>query len=203
VSPSGTLSSTPSRRPSRRPGDSASPSAGASPAFTRLALLQPPELVGLGWQVARQVDAYASVPSAAITPCTTVPADADGLVAGFAATYASNRTTAAEVVARFGSTTQAAGAFADLRVAVAGCVDAPARSGRRRITGFHDSDGGTVSELRWWNTRPVDDAPDRGVIGIVRVDDRVALVSLNSAMSDPAVTTRVDGLLTLAGRRLV
>ncbi|MGI8459729.1 MAG: hypothetical protein ACR2LI_16660 [Propionibacteriaceae bacterium] len=204
TAPSQSPSTSPIPSPSVSSSPSPSPSASrAAPAFTARALLQPREFLERGWAVARQVDAYDTLPSAAITPCVTVDPDSDDLVAGYAATYASDRTTAAEVVARFTSTARAAHNFTGLRTAVAGCVDAPRSLHRLRITDSHRPTTSGVDEMIWWNTRPLDDGPDRGVVGIVRVDDRIALITLSSGERDPAVTTQITSLLAQAGLRLV
>jgi hypothetical protein len=153
--------------------------------------------------VARRIDSFDELPSPAITPCTTVDPDRRGVVAGYAATYASDRTSAAEVVARFDSADQAGDAYSELRAAIAGCADASSSPNRVRITGSHHPGVSGIDDLRWWNTRPLEEGAARGVIGIVRVGDRIALLSLSSNLSDPAETTQIESLLTQAGRRLV
>jgi hypothetical protein len=168
-----------------------------------LALLQPGDFLERGWGSARQVDEFDRLPSSAITPCTTVEPGQDGLRSAFAATYASQRSGAAEVVARFDDTRRAEGAYDGMRAAVAGCADSSTAPDRVRITDSHRPRHDGISEMRWWNTRPLQSGPARGVIGLVRVDDRVALISLRSDVSDPAETTRIASLLAEAGRRLV
>lgn len=208
VAPGSSPSPSPSPRRSAKPAPtptSASPSPAPSqePAFTRLALLQPKNFLDRGWGTARQIDEFDQLPSTAITPCTTVPSSQPGLRAGFAATYASERSGAAEIVARFDQTQQAESAFDSLRAAVAGCADSSTAPDRVRITDTHHPQSDAVSEVRWWNTRPLESGSARGVIGLVRVDDRVALISLRSDVSDPAETTEISSLLVEAGKRLV
>lgn len=194
AAPSTSASSAPSAATPTRPDE---------PAFTRLALLTPEEFLQRGWGAARLVDRFDHIPAPAITPCVTVPPGTPGLRAGYAATYASDRTEAAEVVARFDTAKQAADELGVLRATVAGCANASAAPDRLRTVAAHHPTPAGTSELRWWNTRPMDGGPARGVVGLVQVDDRVALLNLRSDVSDPAKTTKIESLLIQAGRRLV
>lgn len=197
--------SAPTARPSAPTSSPSVPtsSPAAQPAFTRLALLTPQEFLQRGWGAARLVDRFAQIPSPAITPCAAVQPDQEGVRAGYAATYASERTEAAEVVARFDTVSRAENTFRELRAAVAGCADASVAGDRVRVVAAHHPDPGGISELRWWNTQALDGGPARGVVGVVRVDDRIAVLSLRSDVTDPADTTRIESLLVRAGRRLV
>jgi hypothetical protein len=208
--PAAQATSMPTPTPTSTPTSSTNaprPSASAAtpldePAFTTLSLLTPREFLERGWGAARLVDRFDQIPSPAITPCVTVPPGTEGLRTGYAATYASERTEAAEVVARFDTSADAADEFDAMRATVAGCADASAPTGRLRMVAAHHPTPTGTSELRWWNTRPLDDGPARGVLGLVRVDDRVAVLTLRSDVSDPAKTTKIESLLVQAGRRL-
>lgn len=203
-SPSGSASpslATPSS-PSTTP--TAGPTPADGPPFTERALLLPGEFQDRGWVSAQVVDHADDVPVPAITPCTTIDRGADGLVAAYASTYASARTRAAEVVVRFDSVGRAKDTFTTLREAVTHCADSPPASGRRvRVGEEHRAGPSGVSDLRWWTTRPLTGGATRGVIGLVRAQDRLLLISLDSEISDPAQTTQIESLLTQAGRRLV
>lgn len=201
-SPSPRRSATPEPSPTS-PSPSPSPSPSHGPAFTRLALLGPQNFLERGWGSARQIDEYDRLPPAAITPCTTVRSGQDGLRVGYAATYASERSGAVEIVARFEDEQHATSAYDGMRADVAGCADSSTAADRVRITDSHQPRSAQITEMRWWNTRPLQRGSARGVIGLVRVDDRVALISLRSDVTDPAETTQITSLLTEAGRRLV
>lgn len=196
--PSASPKSTPS------PDEPSSTPTGPAPAFTRAALLADADFLARGWGKAETLSVSDGVPDPAVTLCASVGDDADGLRSAYAATYRGLQTDGAEQVVRFRTVAAAEDAFADLTDQVEACDTAPKRAARVTLGTRHEPELPPLSKALWWSTGPADDGVDaQGIVGIVRVDDRIACVTLTSETSDPADTVEIESLLTQAGRRLV
>ena len=68
------------------------------------------------------------------------------------------------------------------------------------VAGPRTLSGGVVDVGQRWTYR---DGEVRSVIAVMRVDERVLVLSMTSETSDPDDTTRIDALLALAAARLV
>ena len=190
---------TASARPSPTP---ARPTTGGSP-FTERALLQTSEFLQHGWAKAAELSLQKGVVTKPLLPCVRVGSLPQEPVAAYAATYQGLHTQAAEQVVRFASTADARAARDRLVEQVAGCGGATAER-RVQVGERHDPDLERISETTWWNVRGA--APDdrmRGVLVLVRVDDRLVALYLHATTTDPAKTTDILPLMRQAGLRLV
>lgn len=203
ASPSAPTDSTsPSKKPS--PTEDPSPTkTGPASKFTRAALLPGTDFVERGWAKADVLSLSDGVGDPASTLCTSVPSDVAGLTAAYAATYRGLNTYGAEQVVRFRTVAEAEAAFADLTTRVERCDTDPKRAARATIGTRHEPEL-PLSGAVWWNTAPKEDGVSaQGVIGLVRMGDRIAYLTLASEINDPSTTVKVESLLTQAGRRLV
>lgn len=190
---------TSSARPSPtrvRPPTSGSP-------FTERALLQTSEFLQYGWARASELSLQEGVVTKPLLPCVRVGSLPQEPVAAYAATYQGLHTQAAEQVVRFATEADARAALDRLVKQVAGCGGATAE--RRVLVGTrHDPDLERISDTTWWNVRGA--APHdamRGVLVLVRVDDRLVALYLHATTTDPAKTTDILPLMRQAGLRLV
>lgn len=196
---------TPSASATRSPTTRSRPSpTGPAPAFTRAALLADTDFLDHGWGRAEVLSVSDGVPDPAVTLCASIPGDAHGLRSAYASTYRGLQTDGAEQVVRFRTVIAAKDAFADLTEEVEACDTAPKRRERVTLGTRHEPELRSLTESLWWGTEPAEGGVSaRGMVGLVRVDDRIACVTLTSTTSDPAETVEVESLLTQAGRRLV
>ena len=106
-------------------------------------------------------------------------------------------------VVRFADAAEASAALKQLVGQVGGCDDAASQ--RRAAVGTrHEPDLEGISETVWWNVRGARaQDPMRGVLALVRVDDRLVVLYLHATTTDPAKTTQVLPLMRQAGLRLV
>ena len=204
---------TPTPRPSSpRPSSSsslraASPSPSrtpvAGPPFTERALLQTSELLQHGWAKAAELSLQPGVAMTPLLRCVRLDRLPEQPVAAYAATYQGLHTEAAEQVVRFAGTADATSAVNRLVAQVDACDEAP--SSRRATVGTrHEPDLEGITDVVWWNVRGAGaDDPMRGVLALVRVDDRLVALYLHATTTDPAKTTDVLPLMRQAGLRLV
>ncbi|MBA8794892.1 hypothetical protein FHX74_002520 [Friedmanniella endophytica] len=188
------------------PSASAEPSDDSTPAFTERALLQPANLTANGWKSAEMYKRYAGLPGGAITPCAEITTGDTGVVEGYAARYASSHTGAIELVARFSSESAAQREYSQLVNLVANCADSAYEPKLAVSESSRTVEADGVDNVQWWNTTSSDGG--RGIIGIVRAQDRIAYLTMSSPDSDPdntqpGGTTDIAAVLTVAGQRLV
>ena len=191
--------STPSGDQLGSPGASATSTDG--PPFTELALLQTSEFLEYGWGKAAELSLVKGVPRPPLLRCVDVADLPQRPVAAYAATYQGLHTLAGEQVLRYADPADAAGALDRLVAQVRGCETQP--PARRVVVGErHDPRLVRISQAVWWNVRGGEGDGTRGVLGLLRLDDRVVALELESKTTDPAVTTDIDPLLRQAGLRL-
>ncbi len=200
-SSSRSASPSPSRSPSPSHSASSSPASDPDPDFDRSALLRTTDFTAHGWAQARVTNSYPSLPQPPINPCAAITPGQVGLLEGNAGAWSSSHTTAQETVALFTDTTLADKEFNRLLNQIANCTNTNVR-----LAGFaRTTSASGVDSIRWWNTLGPDAA--RGIIGVVRTDNRVAVLSISSPDSDPddthaGGTTEVGTLLGIVGQRI-
>lgn len=196
--------SSPSPRPSpvatRSPSRLPTP---AGPPFTSRALLQTSELLTYGWATASELSLQDGVVRPSLLRCVRPGRLPQQHLAAYAATYQGLHTQATEQVLRYESSADADAAFGRLVDQVGGCgsADADLRVG---LGTRHEPEQEGISRTVWWNVRgAATHDPMRGVLALVRVDDRLAVLYLHATVTDPATTTDVLPLMRQAGLRLV
>lgn len=193
----------------RRPASSRSPSASPSrrvpsgPPFTPRALLQSSEFLQYKWAKADELSLTTGVSAAPILRCLRPDQVRTRPVAAYAATHHGLNTLAGEQVIRYYTVADAKGVFDRLAREVDRCPGLAA-SRRASVGRRHDPDFDGISQTRWWNLGGVGKQdPMRGVLVIMRVDDRLMALCLTSSATDPAVTTDILPLMRQGGLRLV
>ncbi len=175
----------------------------AGPAFTSRALLQTSELLEHGWAKASELSLQEGFAEASLLRCVRPDRLTQEPVAAYAATYQGLRTQATEQVVRYANVADARDAIDRLTDQVRACGSAAAGL-RARVGDRHEPDLEGISSTVWWNVRGAADGdPMRGVVTLVRVDDRLVVLYLHSTGTDPAVTTDILPLMRQAGLRLV
>jgi hypothetical protein len=190
-------------RSSAPPSATESPRVPSGPAFTKRALLQRSEFLQYKWGKADQLSLTTGVNKKAILRCLRPQRVTIESVAAYAATYHGRTTLAGEQVIRYYSVAEAEGVFDQLAGQVDQCAD---RDSTRRATvgKRHDPDLGGISQTRWWNLSGAKKGdPMRGVLVIMRVDDRLMALCLTSDSTDPEETTDIIPLMRQGGLRLV
>lgn len=171
------------------------------PPFTAKALLQPEELTDRGWGRATVTQRWDSVPDSQITSCVEVSASGT-TVAAYAATYRGLNTTAAEVVIRFTDETAARLATQPLIDQISSCMSPAGDEVDVFVKRLEPPEtDGVISEVYLWEITGSDNL--EGAIGLARTDDRIALLTMRSKVTDPTKTTLLSNLTQQAGRRLV
>lgn len=186
---SATLNASPSSSASASPtSPSPSPSEDEDgPPFTIKALLQPADWTERGWGSAEITGSLDRLPGESVTGCADTSGWGELEPVAFWATYQGDQTEAGEVVARFADADEATKAAAQAVDGIYACGG---------VSGDHEPDG---VEGGWWETET---ETGRAVLAVTRSGDRVMVLSMESATSDPAETTDVDSLVRQATARL-
>lgn len=173
------------------------------PAFTERALLQSTEFVQYGWGKADELALTTGVSAQPILRCLRPDRVTTKPVAAYAATHHGLTTLAGEQVIRYYSVSEAEHVFDQLVEQVSHCAgQGPTR--RAAVGKRHDPDLAGISKTRWWNLRgSTKSDPMRGVLVIMRVDDRLMALSLTANSTDPAKTTDIIPLMRQGGLRMI
>lgn len=164
-------------------------------------MLRTTDFTAHGWATARVTDSYARLPDPPIIPCATIAPGQVGLVEGNAGAWSSEHTTARETVAVYTDAGLAEKDFGRLLNEISNCNGSDVE-----LTSFaHTTTASGVDDIRWFNTSGPGEA--RGVIGVIRNTDRLALVFISSPDSNPDDThahgtTDIATVLSIAGQRL-
>jgi hypothetical protein len=206
VSPTGSIGSTlASKTPARSVGPTVANKTPVpnGPAFTKRALLQPGEFIQYKWAKADELSLTTGVSAQPILRCLRPDRITTRPVAAYAATHHGLTTLAGEQVIRYYSVAEAENVFDQLAGQVDDCADRDSTR-RAKVGKRHDPDLAGISQTRWWNiTGSAEGDPMRGVLVIMRVDDRLMALCLTANSTDPAKTTNIIPLMRQGGLRMV
>lgn len=196
-------SKTPAESPGSTVAQTPTPSVPNGPVFTQRALLQSNEFMHYKWGKADRLSLTTGISAQPILRCVRPDRITIKPVAAYAATHHGLSTLAGEQVIRYHSVAEAENVFDQLAEDVGQCAEAdPAR--QASVGQQHDPELVGISRTRWWNVRGLaKDDPMRGVLVIMRVDDRLMALCLTSNSTDPAVSTDIIPLMRQGGLRMV